>query len=109
MAAAEHPRGVLGPVFRASASGLNGGRAILSILSALRQVCAFSANTNDVISGRYITIDKMYGHMEADGTRDFIIAQSWMNIVECLIGQLAVLSSHHITSHHITHHHITSL
>ncbi len=35
-----------------------------------------------VICCRYITIDKMYGHMLPDGTRDFITAQSWVNIIE---------------------------
>eukprot|EP00042_Codosiga_hollandica_P011174 m.24904 g.24904 ORF g.24904 m.24904 type:complete len:174 (+) comp36774_c0_seq1:274-795(+) len=40
---------------------------------------------------KYVTIDKMYGHMLDDGTRDFIIAQSWMNIFESLLGVYAIV------------------
>jgi hypothetical protein len=31
---------------------------------------------------RYITVDKMYGHMEEDGTKFFIVAQSIINLLE---------------------------
>eukprot|EP00053_Salpingoeca_punica_P005324 m.53710 g.53710 ORF g.53710 m.53710 type:complete len:182 (-) comp13189_c0_seq2:167-712(-) len=40
---------------------------------------------------KYITIDKMYGHMDEDGTRYFIEAQSLLNIVEGFFAQVAVI------------------
>ena len=38
------------------------------------------------VDALYITVDKLYGNME-DG---FVVAQSWMNLVEVLLGFYAV-------------------
>lgn len=40
---------------------------------------------------KYITVDKMYGHMEEDGTKFFIVAQSIINLVEITFLQIAVV------------------
>eukprot|EP00048_Salpingoeca_helianthica_P023066 m.22040 g.22040 ORF g.22040 m.22040 type:complete len:175 (-) comp8217_c0_seq1:49-573(-) len=39
---------------------------------------------------KYITVDKMYGHMEEDGTKFFIVAQSIVNLVEVTFLQISI-------------------
>ena len=39
---------------------------------------------------KYITVDKMYGEMGDNGTRDFIYAQTWANCIEICVAVLAL-------------------